>query len=655
MPLPSPKRLRWQPLRGGLMNLYYFDDLRLRYEDGRLLLRGNNGTGKSRIMALQLPFLLDGEIAASRVEPDGDPSKRIEWHLLMDRYTDRVGYTWLEFARLDEDGTPHYKTIGCGMKAVEGKGAPTRWYFITDQRIDAELRLANKSKIPLKRQALLEVIGDRGRVFEKPSEYRVAVDQAFFELGPQRYGALLDLLIQLRRPQLSRKLDEKALSEALSRALPPLSERTLADIADAFRSLESDRNDLERDRGALESTESFKKVYRHYVQMATRRRADVLRKTHSDYVNTMRGLRQEEQKLESASKELQRLEQAQRDGESERTRAEAATRELEADPTLRDARRLSDAKDQAEQAEEDAERARERERFAGQALERAREASLRAAETVDEEQRAFARTRSQAESQAARVGLDDLLVEFDAKQVERRVIERERHLGHLQDLAGVQAAKRGEFERVKQHADHMRTEQDRATQTRVDKHAERDHQREQLEEDLAAWLDGLEVLELGDTQAVFEALVDWSEQGDGEGPIAQAVVTAHASAVAALSAQTTELDVERRALQAQIDSLEAERGELSSGVDRPPSPPWWRDNEARSVRDGAPLWALCDFQQHVGPDERALRGRARGLGDPRRLGDTGRACRRHGRRRRVLGRGHVSGAFARLDPHPCDR
>src|SRR5205085_10919236 len=94
--LPNPSRKRWQPLRSGFVNLYRYDREEFHYENGRLLLRGNNGTGKSRVLALQLPFLLDGEVNPQRLEPDADPSKRIEWNLLMDRYPDRTGYTWIE-------------------------------------------------------------------------------------------------------------------------------------------------------------------------------------------------------------------------------------------------------------------------------------------------------------------------------------------------------------------------------------------------------------------------------------------------------------------------------------------------------------------------------------------------------------------------------
>src|SRR5205823_8033037 len=83
IPLPQAASARWQPLRSGLVNLYRYDYQEFHFHCGRLLLRGNNGTGKSRVLALQLPFLLDGETAPHRAEPDGDPAKRFEWNLLM--------------------------------------------------------------------------------------------------------------------------------------------------------------------------------------------------------------------------------------------------------------------------------------------------------------------------------------------------------------------------------------------------------------------------------------------------------------------------------------------------------------------------------------------------------------------------------------------
>ena len=121
--LPAPCSERWKPLRAGLVDMFYYDAEEFWFHDGRLLLRGNNGTGKSKVLALTLPFLLDGELAPHRVEPDGDRQKKMEWNLLLGGrhpIPERLGYTWLEFGRRAADGTTEFRTIGCGLKAVAG-------------------------------------------------------------------------------------------------------------------------------------------------------------------------------------------------------------------------------------------------------------------------------------------------------------------------------------------------------------------------------------------------------------------------------------------------------------------------------------------------------------------------------------------------------
>ena len=57
MELPAAASARWKPLRAGLVDMFYYDIEEFRFHDGRLLLRGNNGTGKSKVLALTLPFL----------------------------------------------------------------------------------------------------------------------------------------------------------------------------------------------------------------------------------------------------------------------------------------------------------------------------------------------------------------------------------------------------------------------------------------------------------------------------------------------------------------------------------------------------------------------------------------------------------------------
>jgi hypothetical protein len=304
--LPRANGRRWQPIRSGFVNLYRYDHEEFHYENGRLLLRGNNGTGKSRVLALQLPFLLDGDITPQRLEPDADPSKRIEWNLLMDRYPDRTGYTWIEFGRSD-GGEEFYLTLGCGLSAVEGRPGVRQWFFITSQRIGEDLELVSDGKQVLGNDRLREKIGTAGRVFDSAGAYRRAVDEALFRLGPHRYASLINLLLQLRRPQLTRRLDEQELSAALSEALSPVSSDVIAVVADALSKAEIDRAQLNSSKTALAAVDHFLTGYRRYAEIAAKRRAERVLAAHREYEPAVQEMLNAEAECDRSLAELARL------------------------------------------------------------------------------------------------------------------------------------------------------------------------------------------------------------------------------------------------------------------------------------------------------------------------------------------------------------
>ncbi len=172
---PVPTSERWKPLRAGLVDMFYYDAEEFRFHDGRLLLRGNNGTGKSKVLALTLPFLLDGELSPHRVEPDGDRQKRMEWNLLLGGkhpHPERLGYTWLEFGRRHPDGTAEYRTLGCGLKAVKDRGIVRHWFFVTTRRVGADLSLVSETGVSLTREKLREAVDGHGIVYDRASDYR---------------------------------------------------------------------------------------------------------------------------------------------------------------------------------------------------------------------------------------------------------------------------------------------------------------------------------------------------------------------------------------------------------------------------------------------------------------------------------------------------
>lgn len=609
--LPRPAIQRWQPLRSGMLNIYRYDDEEFHFERGRLLLRGNNGTGKSRVLALQLPFLLDGEVAPHRLEPDGDEARRADWNLLMGRHPDRLGYTWIEFGRLTDEGE-RYCTLGCGMHAVEGRSPLDRWFFITRQRVGESLVLQTPSRSPLTRERLVEAIGAEGQVFKTAREYRRAVDNTLFHLGEERYEALVDLLIQLRQPQLSRKLDEQKLTQALTRALPHLKESMLSDVAESFRSLESDRNALDGFRAAGVAVGDFLKEYRRYVQIATLRRTRAVRITHNAYENAQRILRETTEQRDRNADDL-RLTDVQREELATRiASAQQVIDTLKDSPEMRSARALEDARRQADDLGSDARRARHERAAADDALAVAAEEHGQAADecTAAERQAAESRTDVERSADVLRLGadvpplgelatgaIDALRQELDRRRAQvRHLSTRIGEAGAARDRHGV--AHRIQVDLENQVAD-ARTRQHEARQQLTTA-------RDDLSDAVARWAGGLRELDLGDVSALRDALLDWADaSASGPSPLAQVADAARAKAFQTVAMERSL--VQRGVDDARTESVRliAERDALAAGRPIPPTPPPTRSVTEREHRTGAPLYMLVDFVPELGADERA--------------------------------------------------
>lgn len=352
--LPQPKRARWQPLRLGLVELFHYDSEEFWFRDGHLLLRGNNGTGKSKVLSLTLPFLFDAQVKSSRIEPDGDAGKKMAWNLLLGRHERRMGYTWIEFGRVDEAGEPHYLTLGCGLSAAAARAQVDRWFFLQEgARVGQDFWLMSPARVVLTRDRLRDALAPRGgQVFDTASAYRRAVDERLFRLGAARYGALMDTLIQLRQPQLSKKHDEANLSQALTEALPPMSSDLLTDVADALNQLEEYRRELDEYEALASAVGQFNQRYQLYAATQARRQAKGLRSAQTGFDNASRGLNEGRAALLAAQAAETLAQQAQTEAERQLDAGRVRLEALRDDPAHNAARRL-------DQAERDAQRRRD--------------------------------------------------------------------------------------------------------------------------------------------------------------------------------------------------------------------------------------------------------------------------------------------------------
>src|SRR5207253_1377187 len=134
----------------------------------------------------------------------------------------------------------------------------------------------------LTRDRLGEAIGTE-HVYKHAEPYRRAVDEQLFRLGQTRYAALVNLLVQLRQPQLSKRPDAHRLSAALSEALTPVDQAILSDVAAAFHDLEQQRLELTALEETRDHVSRFLARYRHYAKVAARRQAAELREAQYRY------------------------------------------------------------------------------------------------------------------------------------------------------------------------------------------------------------------------------------------------------------------------------------------------------------------------------------------------------------------------------------
>ena len=617
--LPKPALARWQPLRLGLVDLFYYDQEEFAFRDGRLLLRGNNGTGKSKVLALTLPFLLDGDRSAHRVEPDADPNKRMEWNLLLageHPNPDRLGYAWLEFGQLTDDG-PAFFTIGCGLKASAGRGITGQWYFVTDQRIDEDLALVDATRTALQLERLEDAIGPRGAVYRRARDYRRAIDERLFGLGDQRYGTLIDLLIKIRAPQLSRRPDERGLSAALTGALPPLDQALIADVAEAFRALEEDGEQLAAMTEARDASQRYLTTYRAYARMATRRRATPVRQAQTVYERMSRDLTEAEEEHTRAQAELGQARQTLEALRVEQTRLDAQREALQDDPAARSARELRRAAQDADQASrrfEEAQRAVDRiaqrvdalrARLAEAAAEAAAAASdLDATRSVAAEHAGGARI-----STAFAEALTAALAEPDQAAARRRtetlIARQQTAIDRVRTLVQRWDATRAELAAARASTEQLVTEHAEVTAGRNEaREAVRDAGVEYTRGVRGHLADANE-LALSDPTAAFAALDVWLETLSGANPLDRAVSAAGRDATRRIERAQVQATARAQETLEAIAELEREIWELESGVDPTPPTPYTRGEGTRDERAGAPFWQLVDFRDELSPHDRA--------------------------------------------------
>ena len=493
------------------------------------------------------------------------------------------------------------------------------WYFVADDtRIGEGLWLTSPQGAVLNRERLQEALGGHGQVFPHAESYRRAVDERLFRLGTTRYAALMDTLIQLRQPQLSKRPDEASLSEALTEAQPPLPAELLGDVADALNQLEEYRQKLESFEALVKAVEQFNLRYRVYAGINARREAGRLRAAQTEFDKASQAVNDARATLALAEKEEGEQQRKQEKLAGDLRQARAIHEALRGDPAMDEAKRLDDAKHQAEQARKDADEEmrilttaaarlerevialQEYERHAGEtrlALAESHVAASVCAETCGVGAD-FAREEVIGDAEALSV-LDNRAWQVVQQRLRESLARRRDQLAvvrrRLHEADDARDKRRQEQERRDMRADEF---EDAATR-RLDADVAIERQGELLVEAWQAHFDRLEQLRPAQPEAALEALAEWVAGMAGDNPARAVLHAAQHAASERFAGRAAAIGLRKKELTEEREILSLERQRLEQGEDAVPPIPYFRAASARLDRPGAPLWQLLEFRETV--------------------------------------------------------
>ena len=301
---------RWQANKIGLINFWYYDEQEFPFVKGRMLLRGSNGSGKSVTMQSVIPLLLDGNMSPERLDPFGSRDRKMSSYLLEedDGREERTGYLYLEFKRQESET---YFTVGMGIRARRGKPLD-KWYFsLTDgRRVGKDFLLYKETdeKVTLSRKELEYRIQNGGHIFDRQADYMEYVNRHIFGFETaEEYKEMIDLLIQLRTPKLSKDFKPSVINDILSDSLQPLSDEDLRPMSEAIENMDTMNMNLKTRQEGYQAAEKINRVLDKYNRLVLFEKAEACEENQKKLVSLEKEEKERKRKIEDCEKRVLEL------------------------------------------------------------------------------------------------------------------------------------------------------------------------------------------------------------------------------------------------------------------------------------------------------------------------------------------------------------
>ncbi|HTK08949.1 MAG TPA: TIGR02680 family protein [Ktedonobacteraceae bacterium] len=281
---PQGYRLR----RIMLTNFWLYGQQIFEVPHGRLFLAGENASGKSTVLTAALPLGLDGDLRPNRLDTFGGRERHIEYYVLGGsesatpyNFERRTAYIALEFEWCDPDHPPiapeiqqrwengnresaRFLTIGvslAGNANTTDRIRPLRFLITDGSRLGYELdtlyETGNKGeKRAYDHLRFKQQLEGHGIICDTQAEYEKQVARYLFGYHDVKdFEKLINLLLVLRRPNLSSELNFSKVHDYLKMSLRKISSETTSHVIGTIERIDAIQSEMERIQEAYDSTD----------------------------------------------------------------------------------------------------------------------------------------------------------------------------------------------------------------------------------------------------------------------------------------------------------------------------------------------------------------------------------------------------------------
>ncbi len=284
-----------------LTNFWLYGQQEFEIPHGRLFLAGENASGKSTVLTAALPLALDGDLRPNRIDTFGGRERRIDYYVLGGtesatpfRYDRRTAYIALEFEWCNPDMPPiapemrqrwenataeerkklRFLTIGlslAGNANVSDRIRPLRFLITDGSRLEYDLHTAYDTGNKQEKRAydhahFKQILEGHGILCESQAEYERQVGRHLFGFTDVKdFQKLINLLLVLRRPNLSTELNFSRVHEYLKQSLRKISSETTHRVIGTIERIDAIQSEIERIQEAYDSTDRLHQAVQYLV------------------------------------------------------------------------------------------------------------------------------------------------------------------------------------------------------------------------------------------------------------------------------------------------------------------------------------------------------------------------------------------------------